>query len=418
MFDLLLTADQLEFRDTIRDFVAQEVKPVVLHPDRLQRTERRMSLELLDKASQLGLRALMLSEETGGAGADAVTASIVLEELGAGDVDIAMTLAETARLARLLFDRIATPGQKERFLAGFVGDDRGHLAIAGAPHDAERGWNYHRPLEGGGANAVEAVHGADGNWTLSGTARYVLNAPIAKLILVEARGASGTSAFLVEAGATGLSIRDHRDTPFEAKAAGGPQLQWYHGMRGEVVFERCMVPAAQLLGVEGRSPLAGEGGPGGRGAPLAQAINIGVGRAAMEAAIDYAGLRVQGARRIVEHQAIGTILADIAIQLEAARGLVWRAAFAAEHPQEAAGSPDLPLQHVAKVFTSQVVHEATERAAECFGAMGVMRDMPLHRYVHDSMIFLHSVTSNSVAKVRIAEALVGYRRETAPESAT
>jgi alkylation response protein AidB-like acyl-CoA dehydrogenase len=418
MFDLRLTAEQLEFRDTVRDFVAQEVKPVVLHPDRLQQAERRIPIEVLEKASQMGLRALMLSEEAGGAGADALTASIVLEELGAGDVNIAMTLAETARLAQLLFDRVATPAQRERFLSGFLGDDRCHLAMAGTPHDAERGWNYHRPSEGGGANAVEAVRGADGNWTLSGTARYVLNAPIAKLILVEARGASGTSAFLVEAGATGLSIRDHRDTPFEAKAPGGPQLQWYHGMRGEAVFERCKVPAAQLLGVEGRSPLAGEGGPGGRGAPLAQAINLGVGRAAMEAAIDYAGLRVQGARRIVEHQAIGTILADIAIQLEAARGLVWRAAFASEHPQEAAGSPDLPLQHVAKVFTSQVVHEAAERAAECFGAMGVMKDMPLHRYVHDSMIFLHSVTSNSVAKFRIAEALVGYRRETAPESAT
>ena len=108
MFDLRLTAEQLEFRDTVRDFVAQEVKPVVLHPDNLQRMERRVSPELLDKASQLGLRALTLSEEAGGAGASLLTAAIVLEELGAGDVDIAMTLAETARLARLLFDGVAT----------------------------------------------------------------------------------------------------------------------------------------------------------------------------------------------------------------------------------------------------------------------------------------------------------------------
>jgi alkylation response protein AidB-like acyl-CoA dehydrogenase len=63
------------------------------------------------------------------------------------------------------------------------------------------------------------------------------------------------------------------------------------------------------------------------------------------------------------------------------------------------------------------VHEAAERAAECFGAMGVMKDMPLHRYVHDALIFLHSVTSNSVAKFRIAEALAGYRREVESENA-
>jgi alkylation response protein AidB-like acyl-CoA dehydrogenase len=417
MYDLRLTPEQLEFRDTVRDFVAQEVKPLTLHPDRLQQPERRVPLELLDKASQLGLRALTLSEEAGGAGADALTASIVLEELGAGDVDIAMTVAETARLAHLLFDRIATPAQRERFLPGFISEDRCHLAFAGAPHDAERGWNYHRPSEGGYASGVEAVRGADAAWLLNGSARFVLNAPIAKMILVEARGSAGVSAFLIEAGAAGLTVRDHRDAPPDQKAAGAPQLQWYHGMRGEIVLERCKVPAGQLLGVEGRSPLAGESGFGGRGAPLAQAINLGIGRAAMEAAIDYAGIRVQGARRIIEHQAIGTILADIAIQLEAARGLVWRAAFASEHPQEGAGSPDLPLQHVAKVFTSQAVHEAAERAAECFGAMGVMKDMPLHRYVHDALIFLHSVSSNSVAKFRIAEALAGYRREIAPENA-
>ncbi len=418
MYDLRLAPEQLEFRDTIRDFVAQEIRPVVLHPDHLQQADRRMPLDLLDKASQLGLRALILSEEAGGAGADALTASIVLEELGAGDVDIAMTIAETARLAHLLFDRIATPAQRERFLPGFLGDERCHLALAGLPHDGERGWNYHRPSEGGYASGIEAVRGADGDWVLSGSARFVLNSPIAKLLLVEARGSAGVSAFLIEAGSAGVVIRDHRDARLDEPAAGGPQLQWYHGLRGEVVFERCRVPGARLVGKEGRSPLAGESGFGGRGAPLAQAINLGIGRAAMEAAIDYAGIRVQGARRIIEHQAIGTILADIAIQLEAARGLVWRAAFAAEHPQAAAGSPDLPLQHVAKVFTSQVVHEAAERAAECFGAMGVMKDMPLHRYVHDALIFLHSVTSNSVAKFRIAEALAGYRREVAPERAT
>ncbi|HKU70312.1 MAG TPA: acyl-CoA dehydrogenase family protein [Burkholderiales bacterium] len=410
MYDLRLTAEQLEFRDTVRDFVNQEVKPVVLHPERLQNPERRMSLELLDKASQMGLRALTLSEEAGGAGAGALTASIVLEELGAGDVDVAMTIAETAQLAHLLFDRVATAAQRERFLPGFLDDDRCHLAVAGASHDSERGWNYHRPSEGSIPRAVEAVRVGDGAWTLNGIARFVLNAPIAKLILVEARSAGGTSAFLIEAGTAGLTVRDHRDAPLDGTA---PQLQWYHGTRGEIVLERCKLSAGQLLGEEGRSPLAGEGG---RAAPLPQAINLGIGRAAMEAAIDYAGLRIQGARRIIEHQAIGTILADIAIQLEAARSLVWRAAFSAEHPEASAGLSDLPLQHVAKIFTSQAVHEATERAAECFGAMGVMKDMPLHRYVHDAVIFLHSVSGNSVAKFRVAEALAGYRREASPES--
>jgi alkylation response protein AidB-like acyl-CoA dehydrogenase len=71
----------------------------------------------------------------------------------------------------------------------------------------------------------------------------------------------------------------------------------------------------------------------------------------------------------------------------------------------------LPLATVAKVYTAQAMHEAVGLAAECFGAMGVMRDMPLHKYLHDARIFLQSGTSNAIAKFRIAEALVGYRRE-------
>ena len=112
MYDLHLTAEQLEIRDTVRDFVEQEIKPVVLHPDRLQDLGWRMPLELVDKASQLGLRTLALSEESGGAGADSLTSCIVLEELAAGDADIAVTLAETARLAPILFDRAMTPAQR------------------------------------------------------------------------------------------------------------------------------------------------------------------------------------------------------------------------------------------------------------------------------------------------------------------
>ena len=70
----------------------------------------------------------------------------------------------------------------------------------------------------------------------------------------------------------------------------------------------------------------------------------------------------------------------------------------------------MPLATIAKVYTAEAVHEAVERAAECFGAMGVMRDMPLHKYLHDARIFLQSGSGNTTARFRIAEALAGYRR--------
>ena len=149
-----------------------------------------------------------------------------------------------------------------------------------------------------------------------------------------------------------------------------------------------------------------------QGGPLDQALNLGIGRAAYEAALDYVPLRVQGGRRIVEHQAIGAKLAEIAVSLEVARAAVWRAAFAADHPEAIADRslPDLPLAMMAKVFTSGAIYRAAKDAAELFGAMGVMRDMPLQKYVHDALICLHAGNGNADDKLRIAEALAGYRR--------
>ncbi len=150
----------------------------------------------------------------------------------------------------------------------------------------------------------------------------------------------------------------------------------------------------------------------GRGIPLMQALNLGVGRAAYEAALAYAKLRVQGGRPIAEHQAIGTKLAEIAIKLEVARAAVWQAAWASDHPDAYADCSlaDLPLQTMAQVFTSDMMLTATKDAAEVFGAMGVMRDMPMQKYVHDARVCLHCGAGNREAKLRIAEALVGYRR--------
>jgi len=93
MYNLHLAPEQLEFRETVRDFVESEVKPAALNPKRLEPFEKPLLANLVDKAAQMGLRTLALSEEAGGAGADGLTSCIVMEELGAGDVDVAAVLA-------------------------------------------------------------------------------------------------------------------------------------------------------------------------------------------------------------------------------------------------------------------------------------------------------------------------------------
>src|SRR5215510_11908312 len=129
MYDLHLTPEQLEFRDTVRSFVNDEVKPVTLKADRLDLADRTLPADVLRKASQMGLRTLQLPEELGGVGADALTACIVTEELAVGDTDVAAVLSETSVLARRLFPAM-TDAQRGRFAKVFVDDDDYHLALA------------------------------------------------------------------------------------------------------------------------------------------------------------------------------------------------------------------------------------------------------------------------------------------------
>jgi alkylation response protein AidB-like acyl-CoA dehydrogenase len=400
MYNLHLSAEQLEFRDTIRDFVAQEVKPIALKPQRLEPFEHPLLTDVLAKASQMGVRTMALSEKNGGAGADHLTGCIVVEELAMGDVDVAAVLAETSALSHILFDRLMTPAQRDRFLPQFLSDDRYHLAFAAHEPDADTsiGVNYHGTAAKGPI-ATKVVRADNGDWIINGIKDRVRNAPIAKLIVVEVESNQKAQLLLVAHDAPGLTVR-----------AQGQVALRPHGTSGELIFENCRIPADNLLGADGalalfRAAIAG-------GNPQELALNLGIGRAAYEAALDYAQLRVQGGRRISEHQAIGTKLAEIAINLEVARNAVWRAAYAADHPEAVADRslPDLPLQIIAQVFTSGAIYRAAKDAAEVFGAMGVMRDMPLQKYVHDAFVCLHTGDGNADAKLRIAESLVDYRR--------
>jgi butyryl-CoA dehydrogenase len=400
MYNLHLSAEQLEIRDTVRDFVTREIKPVVLKAERLDACDRRLPMALLEQASQLGLRTLTLSEELGGAGADQLTACIVTEELAAGDADIAATLAETARLAKILFGSGMSAAQRGRLLPLFADDDRCQLAVARHEPGTEThlGVNYHRPITAAPAGKTSAVRSGN-EFIVNGAKECVANAPVAGLFGVTVMIAGeGSGVLLVPADAAGVSVH-------------AQERAWQHGTCGEVTFEDCRVPADNLLGDDAADSLARDE-TSGRGSVLTQAVALGIARAAYEAALDYAKLRVQGGRPIAEHQAIGTKLAEIAIKLEVARAAVWRAAWASDHPDAYADRSlaDLPLQTIAQVFTSQAMLAATKDAAEVFGAMGVMRDMPMQKYVHDARIALHAGDGNREAKLRIAEALTGYRR--------
>jgi alkylation response protein AidB-like acyl-CoA dehydrogenase len=400
MYNLHLSPEQLEIRDTVRDFVTREIKPAALKADRLDVADRSLLMAQIDAASQLGLRTLELSEERGGAGADALTSCIVTEELAAGDADIAAVLSETSRLSHLLFDLALNDAQREQFLLKLTGDDRYHLAFAAREPetDTRLGANYHRPAAEPTLRTTAVKSGSD--FVISGVKDCVANAPLAGLfaVLTNIPGRNEPGVLLVPAKTPGVSVMVHEDA-------------WQHGSCGAVTFKDCKVSAGNLLGDDAAVLLSGKDTPG-RGSPLFQALNLGIGRAAYETALDYAHIRIQGGRPLIQHQAIATKLADIAINLEVARAAVWQAAWASDHPAAYADRSvaDLPLQTIAQVFTSEAVMKAAKDSAEIFGAMGVMRDMPLQKYIHDARVCQYTGEGNSDARLRIAEVIAGYRR--------
>jgi alkylation response protein AidB-like acyl-CoA dehydrogenase len=403
MFSLKLSPEQIEIRRTVRQFAEKEIRPIALERDREEDFDKRFPWGVLAKADKLGLRTLALSEANGGGGADALTDCIVAEELAAGDVGVAATINHTSDLARLFFDHYMTDEQRRRFLPKFISDERYHLAIAGHEPDTDLGWDYHRPIvDGTGYRTTAANEGSD--WIVNGAKNFITNAPIAKLILVQVQigprrgGLSGVGMLFVERDTPGLTIREHDKV--------GRRL----GSNGELAFENCRVPGINMVDSE-KGPLS-QRMTQGRSRPRFQALNLGIGRAAYEAALEYALMRVQGGRPIIEHQAVALRLADMAIALDQARSLIWRAAWGADNPEayQDGSLPDLPLQSIAKVATSETVFRVATEAAQIFGGMGVMRELPMQKYVRDALIFLHSEYTNDVARLRIAEHLADFRR--------
>jgi len=405
MYSLKLSPEQIEIRDTIRDLVARDIKPFALQSARLEAGDRRLPMHLLDQASQIGLRALALSEASGGVGLDNLTCCIVTEELATGDPDIAAALSHTATLAHALFDQLMSAEQRGRFLPAFLADDRCHLALADLETDSDPalGVNYHRPKTSNATHKTTAARNGDA-WIVNGTKSCVPNGLLAGLFAVQVQtpGVPGPSTLLVPAKSAGLTVKE----PDQAR-------RWYHGACGDTTFDNVRVPAENLIGLEGQSPLSGIVAR--HATPQLAALNLGIGRAGYEAALDYAQLRVQGGRRIIEHQAIGVKLAEVATKLEVTRSMIWQAAWASDHPEAQASRSlsDLPLGILAQAFAAETIYATTKQAVECFGAMAVMRDMPLQKHVRDALICLHAGTGTSDAKLRIAEALAGYRRPSA-----
>ena len=399
MFDIRLSAEQRQFRDLARRFAQEDVKPKAMVLDREPAWEKRIPWELLKRGSQLGFRTFVLREDNGGAGmSDHLTSCLVAEELAAGELGTAYYFMLTARRARDWFELRMTPAQQAYFIPRFVADDLYFTTVAIHEPETDFGFDYFTETPENVRMRTRAVEQPDGSWRINGAKAYQTVGYLAKLIVVRAQTPAGVQSFLVEGNAPGLTRRPLSKL---GRRVGDNAA--------EIVFDNVHVARDRILppAPPGRTDMGTH--------PTIAALTLGLGRAAFEETLRYTQERVSGGKPIIRHQAVGITIAEMAMHLEAARRLIWTAAWVKDHPESIADGAveNLPYEHMATAFTGTAVQRLTEQALELFGGAGVIQGMPIEKYVRDAHVQKH-VSFPFPTRFKVSEALAGFTRTRAP----
>jgi len=394
--DFSLTDEQLRLQQVARRFAYDELQPQARELDRSTDVREAFPRDLLRRASELGLRTLKVPTEHGGLGAEILTEVIVHEEIAVGDTGFAMTLGHCWREGWMLAT-FTTPEQRDRFLPEFMSDDTylTSFAITEEHAGSDHGLPYADDLEAGVRTFAEL---RDGEWVINGRKRFITNGNVARLVVVVARTRMGVpwnqgiSVFLVPTDSPGFRVGRVEDK-------FGLRLN----QNAELIFEDCRVPAENLVGgVHEGQRFRTRFNRGSKSREAARCL--GIARAAYEAASAYAHQRVQGGRPIIEHQAISTMLAEVAMNIELARTLLWRAAWTADRDHERAR----PLEDMASLFASQMAVRAATTALEVYGARGSLRDNPVEKLIRDAHTMLPPPIGNTAARVRLGRWLAQH----------
>jgi butyryl-CoA dehydrogenase len=357
--DFELTDEQQLIRDAVREFAEAEVVPVAAEIDR----DHRFPAELLPKLAEMNLMGMTFPEKEGGAGADYVSYVIAVEEISRACASTGIIMSSHNSLATWPIYTFGSRAQKDQYMHDMTSGRRlGAFALT-------------EPAAGtdAAAGTTTATPTADG-YALNGSKMFISNAPHAEIYIVFAktdpdRGTRGISAFIVE-----------RDTPGFAVGEAEHKM----GIRGSstppLYFTDCRIPREALLGEEGEGfKIAMATLDGGRIGVSAQAL--GIAQAALEASVDYAKERVQFGKPIANLQAIQWMIADSALEVDAARLLVYRAAACV-----ASGRPYSTEGAMAKLFASETATRVAGRAIQIHGGYGYTEAYPVERNYRDAKI--------------------------------
>lgn len=376
-----LNPEQRMWQEAVHDFVRRELLPQAREVDE----EARFNEQAVRKMGPLGLLGLNIPEEYGGAGVDAVSAAIAIEELGWGCGSTALAVAAHNGLGCAPIALFGDPQQKERFLPPAAGGNGRLAALAltepGAGSD----------LQGGVLTRAARV---GDEWVINGAKMWCTNASIADFIITLVRthpgsGSRSLSLIIVPTDTPGLQI-------------GPPEKKM--GLKGSptnaVTYEEVRVPAEYLLGGEGRGlsqTLAVLDG----GRVSIAALATGLAQAAYEAALTYAGQRQAFGGPIADKQAIQWMLADAATEIQAARWLVYHAAWVKDQ-----GKSYTIQASMAKLFATEMAERVTRNALQIHGGYGYSREYPVERLYRDARLMTIGEGTSEIQRLVIAREIL------------
>ncbi len=385
------TADQIAWRDRAKDFFEKEVRTVAAEIDARPDPKDCYPAELVKKLSKIGLRTLALPKEYGGIEADVVTKALLLMTMCEVEAGTAKIMSQCWKVSQVIVEA-GTEEQKKKFLAEFAADDAYTTSILMTEPNA--GSDNILPYSAPGAGvALTAVPDGD-FYVLNGEKCLNSLVSYSKLLLVYARTdprqpvRQGTSTFLVPADLPGITYGEvHNKMGFRLYP------------NGETFFDNVRVPRMYMIGgfnagFDTFSQIF-------RGSLEIPATYLGICKAMYRIAMDHAKGRVQGGRPIVEHQVVGTMLAEIAMAIDTLEGYMWDTAWHLKNDRQF----DPKKTRFGKIFASDCFVKCMALGLEIMGGAGIMRDNPMEKLIRDGLTFLHGDGTNSLTKLRVAPLL-------------
>ena len=388
----ILNDDQRAILETVARFVKDEVTPRAAALDANPDPEQCFSWDIIEKAHAVGIRTMTLAEKWGGLEADSLTTAMVVEELAKGDMGVSVIMAQTFKIAQIM-QKALNAEQQARILPRFAEDPRGLLAIG----NTEPGIGSDKFTSHPVAFRTSAVK-TRGGWIVNGLKQFISNGNRASTYLVRVQTdkaktmADGSTMFLVERDHPGFTIGRVHDKMGERLANNA-----------ELVFQDCFIPDENVVGLVDKSSnvfaefLA-------QSNAYAGATILGVAVALHNKAIEWAKLRVQGGKPLVEHDGIRAQLAEMRMLIDASRSYIHRAAWLADHKEH---GWDKTLGALPKVMASQAAWKIATWCLEIHGGYGYMKETGVEKLVRDAAGFLHSDGVNRTLFLTAANAMFG-----------